>query len=80
MPELHPLIEEIKTLRVKKRLTVTQLALRVSTSAGNVSHILQGDSLPSLRTLEELGDACGVELRWVRKRKVKVADEPADVG
>jgi transcriptional regulator with XRE-family HTH domain len=54
--------ERLRTLRSKRGLTIVQLAAQARVSSGLISQIERGNSNPSIKTLQRLRAALGVNL------------------
>jgi transcriptional regulator with XRE-family HTH domain len=54
--------ERLKSLRAERGLTILELALKAGVSAGIISRIERGNSNPSMRTLQRIRAALGVNL------------------
>jgi transcriptional regulator with XRE-family HTH domain len=66
----------LKELREEQHLTQTQLAVRANKSPVTINQIETGIRNPSLKTLEELADALGVEVTDLFERVDPLKAEP----
>jgi transcriptional regulator with XRE-family HTH domain len=54
----------VRTMRQRRKWTLSDLSERTSTSVGMLSQIERGLSSPSIRTLQRLADTFGVPIGW----------------
>ena len=67
----------LKRLRTERKLTITQLAERAGVSSGMISQIERGTTNPSIRTLQRLRAALGVNLWEVLDQNASVEAAPS---
>ncbi len=69
--------ERLKTLRAERGLTILELALKAGVSAGIISRIERGNSNPSMRTLQRIRAALGVNLwEFLDKGRAEPGGDP----
>ena len=69
--------ERLRSLRGERNLTILDLAAKAGVSAGIISQIERGNSNPSMKTLQKLRAALGVNL-WEFLEREGPADENED--
>ncbi|MBB5694728.1 helix-turn-helix domain-containing protein [Muricoccus pecuniae] len=65
---------QLRALRAERGLTILELAAKAGLSAGLISQIERGNSNPSMRTIQRLRSALGINI-WEFFGQAAVADE-----
>jgi len=70
---------QIRELRKSRGLTLTDLARRTGLSIGHLSQVERGLSTPTIRQLQQISAAMGVQIGWFFRSDPPVDDEEARV-